>query len=87
MLSKMKKGEGMERRRGTWILEVGRKVHSMDGQDPHFLAVLAPARVHRVSRAPLPWTEKRSGLWSMRTGVKTAKGPEAVSSSEALSWV
>lgn len=57
------------------------------GQDPHFLAVFVRARVHRVSRVPLPWTKKRSGLCSMRTGVRTARGPEAVSSPEALSWV
>jgi hypothetical protein len=40
-----------------------------------------------VSRIRLPWTKKRSGLWCMRTGVRTAKGPEAVSSPKALSWV
>jgi hypothetical protein len=40
-----------------------------------------------VSRMPLPWTKKWSGLCSMRGDVRTARGPEAVSSPEALSWV
>lgn len=57
------------------------------GQDPHFLAVFARVRVHRVSRMPLSWTKKWSGLCSMRGDVRTARGPEAVSSPEALSWV
>lgn len=56
-------------------------------QAAHFLAISVDARVHRGSGMPLPWTEDCSGLWSMRNGVKSAKGPEAVSSSEALFWV
>lgn len=86
MVSKLKKGEGMERRRGNCIFELGRQVSSMARILLFWRFLCVPGPIEGLE-CPPPWTEKWSGLWSMRTGVRTAKGPEAVSSPEALSWV